>query len=277
VAKPSSLKVTKISNQSASLKNRLLELLEYRQLLWIMIQRDLKVRYKQTIIGIAWAVLQPITMMVIFSVVFGRLAKIPSGDLPYPVFVFAGLLAWNFFSSSLSSAGVSLVGAGSLISKVYFPRLIIPMSSIGVVVVDFLIGAALLILLMLLFGIAPSSSLLLVPFCLLGLITLSLGLGAWLAAITVSYRDFRFVIPFMLQLWMFVSTVIYPASFVPEKWRWLLWLNPVNGWISGIRSGFLNQSIDFIGITISTIFSLAFLFIGLQHFGKAQRRFADVI
>ena len=260
-----------------SLADSLRELLDYRELLWTMVLRDLKVRYKQTVIGIAWAILQPLTMMAIFSVIFGRLANIPSDGLPYPIFVFSGLLAWNLFSSSVSSASISLVGAGSLVSKVYFPRLIIPLSSIGVVMIDFLIGLALLFLMMFYYGLSPSLTILIVPVCLIGLFAFSLGLGTWLAALTVSYRDFRFVVPFMLQLWMYLSPVIYPQNFLPEQWRWLLSLNPINGWINGIRSGLLNQPIDFIGIIISATLSLTILFFGITYFHKVQRRFADVI
>ena len=260
-----------------SLADSLRELLDYSELLWTMVLRDLKVRYKQTVIGIAWAILQPLTMMAIFSVIFGRLANIPSDGLPYPIFVFSGLLAWNLFSSSVSSASISLVGAGSLVSKVYFPRLIIPLSSIGVVMIDFLIGLALLFLMMFYYGLSPSLTILIVPVCLIGLFAFSLGLGTWLAALTVSYRDFRFVVPFMLQLWMYLSPVIYPQNFVPEQWRWLLSLNPINGWINGIRSGLLNQPIEFISIIISATLSLTILFFAITYFHKVQRRFADVI
>ncbi len=270
-------KVTIISSQPLGLSASLRELLDARELLWTMILRDLKVRYKQTVMGVAWAVLQPLTMMAIFSVVFGQLAKIPSNGLPYPVFVFTGLLAWNFFSSSVSSASTSLIGAGSLISKVYFPRLIIPLSSIGVVVLDFLVGLVLLSLMMLYYGISLSMNALIIPVCLFGLLALSLGLGAWLAALTVSYRDFRYVVPFMLQVWMYVSPVIYPSNFVPDKWRWVLYLNPINGWINGIRSGFLGQPLDYLAISISCLLSLLILIAGVSYFDKVQRRFADVI
>jgi lipopolysaccharide transport system permease protein len=255
----------------------LLELWTYRELVVVMIVRDLKVRYKQTVMGVAWAVIQPLTMMLIFTVIFGNLAKIPSDGYPYPVFVLSGMLAWNFFSASISSAGLSLVGSSNLISKVYFPRIIIPISSIGVSLVDFLIGCFLLVALMIYYSQEFTTGILLLPVYLLGLIVVSVGMGSWLAAITVTYRDFRFVIPYMVQIWMYITPVIYPISFVPEKWRWLLYLNPMYAWISGIRASFLGQPIDTQGVMISLCVSIAIFIFGMFYFEKAQTRFADII
>lgn len=253
------------------------ELWAYRELVWVMIVRDLKVRYKQTIMGVAWAVLQPLTMIAIFTLIFGRLAKIPSEGYPYSVFVFSGMLAWNFFASSISTSGMSLVSASNLVSKVYFPRIIIPISSIGVSMVDFLISAVLLVILMLFYGQAITLNILLLPFFLMGLLILSIGFGAWLASVTVVYRDFRYVIAYLIQIWMYLTPVIYPVTFVPEKWRWLLYCNPMFGWINGIRASFLNQPIDALGTLISLVLSIAIFTLGMFYFEKTQRKFADII
>jgi lipopolysaccharide transport system permease protein len=253
------------------------ELWSYRELVSVMIIRDLKVRYKQTVMGVAWAVLQPLTMILIFTLIFGKLAKIPSDGYPYPVFVFSGLLAWNFFSSAISSSGVSLIGASNLVSKVYFPRIIVPISSIGVSLVDFVISAVLLLIMMFLYGLPITANILLLPFFLAGLFILSIGFGSWLAAITVTYRDFRYVISYLLQIWMYLTPILYPVSFVPEKWQWLLYLNPMYGWIDGIRASFLNQPIDLLGTVISLSLSIMIFAAGMFYFEKTQRRFADII
>jgi len=263
-------------NPTRSIVN-LRELVDYRELVAVMIARDIKVRYKQTVMGVAWAVIQPITMMLIFTLIFSKLAKIPSDGYPYPIFVFSGMLAWNFFSSSISSAGMSLVGSSNLVSKVYFPRIIIPIASIGVSLVDFLVSAVILLLLMLYYSQALSLNILFLPFYLCGLIMVSIGVGSWLAAITVTYRDFRFVIPYLVQVWMYLTPVIYPLSFVPEKWRWLLYLNPMYAWISGIRASFLGQKVDELGLIISFGLSVLIFVFGLMYFERAQRRFADII
>ncbi|MBL4671240.1 MAG: ABC transporter permease [Arenicella sp.] len=242
-----------------------------------MVVKDLKVRYKQTVMGIAWAVIQPLTMMLIFSLIFGRLAKIPSDGYPYPVFVFSGLLAWNFFASSISSSAGSLIGASNLVSKVYFPRIIIPIATIGVSCIDFVISAVLMLLLMLFYSQEVTLNILFVPFFLFGLMILSIGLGSWLASITVMYRDFKFVVPYMIQIWMYLTPVLYPISFVPEKWRWLLYLNPMYGWINGIRASFLGQEIDALGILVSLVLSISIFILGMFYFEKTQRKFADII
>ena len=239
--------------------------------------RDIKVRYKQTVLGVAWAVIQPITMMLIFTFIFGRLAKIPSDGIPYPVFVFSGLLAWNFFSSAVSSGGVSMISAAGMISKVYFPRMIVPLASIGVSLIDFLVSFVLLIILMVIYSVETSWQVLYFPLFMLGLMLTALGVSCWLSAITVSYRDFRFVIPFMVQIWMYVTPVIYPLSFIPEQWRWLAFLNPVFGWVAGIRAALLGNPIDWSGVAVSALWTILILFIGMRFFQRAERRFADVI
>ena len=253
------------------------ELWRYRELCWTLCQRDIKVRYKQTVLGVVWAVLQPIVMMLIFSFIFGRLAKIPSDGFPYPVFVFSGLLAWNFFSSAVSAGGSSMVGAANLISKVYFPRLVIPISSIGVSCVDFVISLLLLIIIMFFYSVPFSSQLILFPVFTLGMALTALGISAWLSAVTVVYRDFRFVVPFAIQIGMYLTPVIYPLTFIPEQFRWLIYLNPIAGWVTGIRASILGTPIDWVAVSVSAIFSIAILVLGVRYFGRAERRFADVI
>ena len=270
-------KITVIKPPSGSGKLHFKDIWEYRELAWMLLLRDIKVRYKQTVLGVAWAVIQPLTMMLIFTFIFGRLAQIPSDGMPYPIFVFSGLLAWNFFSSAVSSGGISMISAAGMISKVYFPRMIVPLASIGVSLVDFAVSFFLLIILMLIYSIEPSWQILYFPFFMFGLMLTALGVSCWLSAITVSYRDFRFVIPFMLQIWMYITPVIYPLSFIPEQWRWLAYLNPVFGWVGGIRASVLANPIEWTGVAVSAAWTIVILLIGLRFFERSERRFADVI
>lgn len=253
------------------------ELWRYRELLVALAMRDIKVRYKQTVLGIAWAVIQPLTAMMIFTVIFGRLAKIPSDGFPYPVFVFSGLLAWNFFSSAVNTGSTSLLSAGGMISKVYFPRIIVPLATIGVSTIDFLVAVVILFGLMLFYGVGFSLSIALVPLLFFGLALTAIGVSTWLSAVTVAYRDFRYVVPFMLQIWMYVTPVIYPLTFIPEAYRWLLTLNPVLGWVEAIRAAFLGRAIDWNLVGISSLLTFILLFLGIRYFEKAERRFADII
>ncbi len=269
--------ITVISPSERYAKIDLSELWRFRELIVILAMRDIKVRYKQTALGIAWSVIQPLFLMIIFSILFGRLAKIPSDGVPYPVFVFSGLLMWNFFSNGVSSCSNSLVGSSSMISKVYFPRMAIPLASIGVSMIDFLISCCLLIIIMMVYSVSPNWQIMLVPLFAIGGFSSILGIGLWLSAITVTYRDFRFVVPFMMQIWMYVTPVIYPVSFIPEGYRWLVYLNPVMGWISGARSAFLGTNIDWIAVGVSCLLSAAMVIIGLKYFARAEQRFADVI
>ncbi len=270
-------KITTIEPASRFSHFDLQELWSYRELAVMMMLRDIKVRYKQTILGVAWAVIQPLTTMLIFTLIFGRLAKIPSDGLPYPIFVFSGLLAWNFFSSALAAGGTSLLSAGGMISKVYFPRIIVPLASIGVSIVDYLVAVLILFSMMIYYQIAPTLQLLWMPVFLFGLAMTAVGFCSWLSAVTVTYRDFRFVIPFMVQIWMYVTPVIYPVSFIPEAWRWVIYLNPILGWVQGIRSSFLGLPIDWLAIAISFSLTIIIMVIGLRFFEKAEHRFADVI
>jgi homopolymeric O-antigen transport system permease protein len=254
------------------------ELWTYRELLYFLIWRDVKVRYKQTVIGIGWAILQPLLTMVIFTMIFGNFAKIPSDGLPYPVFAFTALLPWNLFAGALNRCTLSLVGSANLITKVYFPRLIVPVSAIISGIIDFAIAFVFLLGLMLWFHIVPTWGAIALPiFLLLTLIT-ALAVGLWLSALDVRYRDVGHAIPFLIQIWMFLSPVAYPLSVVPEKWRLLYSLNPMVGVIEGFRWALLGkESPDFKVIAVSTAVVVALLFSGLVYFKRIERTFADVV
>lgn len=253
------------------------ELWAYRELLWVLAARDIKVRYKQTVLGAGWAIIQPVMTMVVFSIIFGRFAEMPSEGFPYPVFVYAGLLPWTFFANALTRSGSSVVGSAHLISKVYFPRLIIPLSSIGTGVVDLAISTAVLFVIMLYFGVEWSANLLAAPLLLVLVVFLALGVGTLIAALNVAYRDFSYLTPFLVQLWMFATPVIYPASLVPERWHWLLYLNPMSGIIEGFRSAFLGKPFDLLPIGLSLLTAIVLFLIGVLYFEKVERRFADII
>ena len=217
------------------------ELWNYRELLYFLTWRDIKVRYKQTIMGIAWAVIQPLFMMLIFTVFFGRLAKIPSDGLPYPIFVFTALLPWQMFSRALTDASTSLVVNERLITKVYFPRLLVPASAVLASLVDFTIALVLLVGMMFYYGIVPTGAVWTLPlFILLALMT-ALGIGFWLSALDATYRDVRYTLPFLTQLWLFATPVVYPASMVPDNWRLLYGLNPMAGVVEGFRWALLGK------------------------------------
>jgi lipopolysaccharide transport system permease protein len=253
------------------------ELWAYRELLWVLTTRDIKVRYKQTVLGAGWAILRPFITMVIFSVVFGQMAKMPSDGYPYPVFVYTALLPWTFFATAISTSGGSLVGSSHLVSKVYFPRLIIPLSSVGAGLVDLLISTCILLLMMLYYDVDWSWNLLAAPLLLLFVIFIALGVGTLLAALTVAYRDFTHLTPFLVQIWMYVTPVIFPVSLVPQRWQWLLYLNPMTGLIEGFRSAFLGRPFDFAGLSISFAIAIAIFLISVAYFEKVERRFADII
>lgn len=253
------------------------ELWAYRELLWVLTARDIKVRYKQTVLGFVWAIIQPVMLMVVFSIFFGRLAGMPSDGYPYPIFVYAALLPWTFFANAISTSGNSVVGSSHLISKVYFPRLIIPLSSIGAGLVDFCIAASILLLLMVWYGVGWSANLLVAPLLVVGVVFIALGVGTFLSALNVAYRDFRYVMPFLVQFWMFATPVVYPASLVPENWRWLMYLNPMGGLIEGFRSAFLDRPFDVGGLIISLVVALALFLGGVAYFEKVERRFADIV
>jgi homopolymeric O-antigen transport system permease protein len=253
------------------------ELWAYRELLVVLTMRDIKVRYKQTVLGAAWAILQPFMTMVVFTIFFGHLANMPSDGYPYAIFVYSALVPWTFFVNVITSSGNSVVGSAHLVSKVYFPRLIIPLSAVGVGIVDFGIAASILLAMMLFYGVGWSFNLLMAPVLLLAIVFTGLGAGTCLSALMVSYRDFRYVVPFMVQLWMFVTPVVYPASLVPTQWRWLLYLNPMSGLIEGFRASFLGKPFDFLGLAISGGVAMGAFLIGVTYFQRVERRFADII
>ncbi|MBG9389074.1 ABC transporter permease [Caenimonas aquaedulcis] len=253
------------------------ELWAYRELLWVLATRDIKVRYKQTVLGAAWAVIRPFTTMLIFSVVFGALARIPSDGLPYPIFVFAGLLPWTFFAGAISASGGSLVGSAHLVSKVYFPRLIIPLASVGAGLADLLVSIGILLLMMVWYGVPWTWQLLAAPLLLAALVFTALGVGTLLSALTVAYRDFTHLTPFLVQIWLYVTPVIFPVSIVPPRWQWLLYLNPMSGLVEGFRAAFLGRPFDLLGLSISFATAIAVFALGVSYFEKVERRFADII
>jgi lipopolysaccharide transport system permease protein len=253
------------------------ELWAYRGLLWVLAARDVTVRYKQAVLGAAWAIIRPLTTMVIFSVVFGQLAKMPSDGYPYAVFVYAGLLPWTFFAGSIMASSQSLLASSHLVSKVYFPRLIIPLASAGAGLVELLISTGILLLMMLWYGVGWSWNLLAAPLLLMAVVFTALGVGTLLSALTVQYRDFTHITPFMLQVWMYVTPVIFPVSLVPQRWQWLLYLNPMTGLVEGFRSAFLGKPFDLPGLGISLAVAIAVFALGVAYFEKVERRFADII
>jgi len=252
------------------------EIWQYRELLYFLVWRDLKVRYKQTVLGIAWAVLQPLLSTFVFTIIFGQLAKIPSSGFPYAVFVYAGLLPFSFFQSGVNQAGLSLINQQNLLTKIYFPRLFVPTASIGAGLVDMTISFGVYAVILGYYHFMPSWQVVFIPGLILLTILATLGLGYLLAALTVTYRDFRYVIPFMLQIFMYASPVVFPVTLVPEQYRWILALNPLTGIIDGYRSAILGQPwhLQTLGVSIATTL-LLFTF-GLFYFRKTERRFADI-
>lgn len=258
---------------------KLNEVWAYRELLFFLTQRDIKVRYKQTVIGAAWAIIQPLMTMVVFSIFFGGLAQIPSDGVPYPIFSFAALVPWGLFAYGLSEASNSLVGSSNLIKKVYFPRLIIPLSSVMAGVVDFVIAFVVLILMMLAYGIVPTLNILwLFPLVLLALVT-SLGVGMWLSALNVEFRDIRYIIPFLTQFWMFITPIAYPSSLIEnETLRALYGLNPMAGVVEGFRWALLGTyTAPGPIILVSATAAVALLISGMFYFRRMEKSFADVV
>ena len=249
----------------------------YRELLFFLTWRDVKVRYKQTALGAAWAILQPLFMMIIFTIFFGRIAGVASAGIPYPVFALAGLVPWTFFSNSITASGNSLVGSANLITKVYFPRLIVPAAAMLAGLVDFVLAFVLLILLMVYYQVAPTIQVLFLPVLVLLTALFSLGVGTWFSALNVKYRDVRFALPFLIQLWLFVSSVILPSTSIPPKWRWLLMLNPMSGIIEGYRSALFGLPFDWPALGIASGLTILTLVYAIYAFGRVERSFADII
>jgi lipopolysaccharide transport system permease protein len=254
------------------------ELWSYRDLFGILAGRDIRLRYKQTALGVLWVVLQPLLASGIFAVIFGMLADLPSGEVPYFVFAFAGLLPWNLFSQSLSRAGGSLVGSREMISKVYFPRMILPISSSLAVLVDFFVSLAMMIIMLLLYQLPLTARLLWLPILIVINLVFAIGTSFWISAFSVYYRDFIYALPFLIQAWMYASPVAYSSSLIPEKWLWLYSLNPMVGVIEGFRWVLLDQG-EFPAISLLIGFMISFmtLLIGALIFRRIERSFADVI
>jgi lipopolysaccharide transport system permease protein len=254
------------------------DLWQYRELFFFLAWRDIAVRYKQTTIGVAWAVLRPLLTMVVFTVVFGRLANLPADGAPYPVLVYAAMLPWQFFANALSESSNSLISNAQMITKVYFPRLAIPMAAVMVSFVDFLVSFVILLVLMVVYGVWPSGRLLVLPGLVLLAFGAALGAGLWMASLNVKYRDFRYVIPFLVQFGLYISPVGFSSSLVPEGWRLLYSLNPMVGVIDGFRWAILgNQAIYWPGFVLSVVLVVGLLISGLWYFRKTERTFADVI
>jgi lipopolysaccharide transport system permease protein len=267
-----------IRPQRQQLAESVQELWEYRDLLWLLTVRQVSVRYKQTVIGVAWVLLQPLVAMTIFTVIFGYFAKLSSNGLPYPVFAYSALIMWNLFSEGLSRAGTSLIADEKLITKVYFPRLIIPLSAVGSAWIDFAVSLFVLFPLILFYGLRPSLSLLLLPIAMILTMILSAGVGMMLAALNVRYRDFQYTIPFLLQVWLYASPVVYSAQIVPESVRSLYYLNPMVGLIELSRFAVTGQGmVDLQGLGISAVAAIALFILGSTVFRWVERSFADFI
>lgn len=255
------------------------DLWKYRELLYFLAWRDILVRYKQTAIGIAWALLRPLLTMIVFSVIFGGLAKLPAQGVPYPILVFSAMLPWQFFSNALSDSSNSLTANSNLLSKVYFPRLLVPMSSVIVSFVDFLISGMVLLGLMAWYNFVPNWRILTLPAFILIAFAAAIGAGLWLAALNVKYRDFRYIVPFIVQFGLYVSPVGFSSNIVPEQWRWLYSLNPMVGVIDGFRWAILGETatLHLPGFITSLTLVLLLLISGIRYFRKMEESFADII
>lgn len=271
------LPVIRIQPSKGWVSLRMGELWEYRELLYFFTLRDIKVRYKQTIFGAAWAVLQPVLTMVVFSLFFGNLAGVPSDGIPYPIFSYAALVPWTFFANGLTQSSNSMVTNANLIKKVYFPRLVIPIGSIGAGLVDFVLAFVVLLGMMAFYGIAPTANIVWLPFFLLLAISTSLGVGLWLSAMNVQFRDIRYTVPFLVQFWLFASPVAYASSMLKEPWKSLYGLNPMAGVIEGFRWSLVGTGQPGAIIWVSSSVSLLALVTGAMYFRRMEKSFADVV
>ncbi len=269
--------VTVVEPSRGWLSLRLREIWQYRELLYFLTWRDVKVRYKQTAIGFLWAVLQPATKMLVFSLVFGRLAKIGSEGFPYPVFVYAGLLPWEFFAGAVTRSGESVVGSANLIRKVYFSRIIIPIAAVGACLVDFAVSFGILIVLMIFYGIVPTLNVLMVVPLVMAVVIAALGVGMLISALNVAYRDFRYVLPFLIQIWMFLTPVIYPVGILNGPWKWVAHVNPMAGIVGGYRSAILGTPFRWTELGVSTLAAAVLFACGLVYFRRMERWFADIV
>jgi lipopolysaccharide transport system permease protein len=266
-----------IESEESGVQFAFSDLWAYRELLYFLTWRDIKVRYKQTALGAAWAIIQPLATMFIFTLVFNRLAGLDTGSMPYPLFAYAGLLLWTFFANAVTNSTNSLINNTNLITKVYFPRAFIPAAAVGAGLVDFFIGAVILGGLVAYYGLTPGWSVALLPLFLLLAILLALAFGMLISALTVKYRDLRHALPFLIQFWMFASPVIYPSSQVPEPWRQLIMLNPLTGIIEGFRAALVGGHVDRTETLISVVMTLALLAVSFYLFRRIEETFADLI
>lgn len=253
------------------------ELWEYRELLYFFTWRDVKLRYKQTGLGIAWAIIQPLFLMVVFSLFFGGLAKIPSDGIPYPLFSLAALLPWTLFAEGMTRSTISMVSNAGIMTKVYFPRLIMPVASIMSPLVDFCVAFGILILMMAYYGFVPTINIIFLPLLVIFAMMTSLAVGLWLSALNVKYRDFQYTVPFLIQIWLFASPVVYPASMVPEQFRFLYALNPMSGVIEGFRWALLGTNPPSTMIFISFVVVIVLLVSGVFYFRRMEQYFADIV
>lgn len=270
--------ITIIKPQSGWIRINFKELWRYRELFYIFTWRDIKVRYKQTVIGIVWAILQPFLLMVVFSTFFGGLAKIPSDNIPYPIFVFSGLIFWNYFSTALNNTSNSLIENENIIKKVYFPRLILPLSPSITPIIDFLIASVVFGGMLIYYHFTPTLiGIIILPLLMIISFLSAAGLGTFSAAINVRYRDIKYALPFFIQLLIFLTPVIYPATLIEQKYRWLLALNPMTGVIEAARAGIIGSGpVDFNLLAISGIISIIFFLFGIYYFRKTEKSFADI-
>lgn len=264
------------SDRPASVIN-LRQLWRYRDLLYFLIWRDVKVRYKQAAMGAIWAIIQPLGLVLVFAVFFGLFIRVPSDGMPYTLFFYCGLMPWVFFSTAVSAGSVSLINSSNLITKVYFPRVIVPAASVGALFIDLVITCVILLGLALYYGIYWSSGVLMFPVMVGLTVMLALDLAIWLAALTVKYRDIRHALPFVLQLWMFATPIIYPVSVISEKWRWLMYLNPLTGIVEGIRSSLTGRAFNWTAIAVSAGITLFTIPLAIKTFKRIEKSFADLI
>lgn len=277
--KPKQLQEKRRHDRSDDAKLGMLrELWDYRELFYFLTWRDVKVRYKQTVLGVLWAIIQPFFTMVVFTVLFGQLANIPSDGIPGPIFYFSALLPWIFFSTTLSNAGMSLVSNSGLLTKIYFPRIILPATAALVSFVDFLIGSVMLVGFIFYYQIPLGWNLLLWPALVVPMMLLALGVGMFLAALNVKYRDIKYAIPFGIQLWMYLTPIIYPTSMIPERFQWLLALNPLTGMIETFRYALApSRALDWSHLLLSLAMTLVVFGVGVAYFKRTEKAFADII